>query len=166
MWDRTIIGAAECPGNWVYNTVIIWIPGKSGIQIVDLCSDVKWSGIQMVVWKPDWKRPVYGQKCQVFEWSTKSHDFTIWKLDTPTVRYSDESGIQVFSIQMVIVTKCCVSQTFSIQGASVVLELWLGTLCSLSQSPKAVNCYFPVKTFLVLALDYAMWCTVGIWIAN
>ena len=56
-----------------------------------------------VVWKPDWKKPVNGPKCPVFKWSAKSCDFTVWKPDTHTVRYSDESGIQVFGIQMVIV---------------------------------------------------------------
>ena len=42
-------------------------------------------------------------KCMVFEWSAKSRDLTIWILDTHTVGYSDESGIQVFGIQMVTV---------------------------------------------------------------
>ena len=37
------------------------------IQMVDLCPVVKRSGIQMVVWKPDWKKPGYGPKCPVFE---------------------------------------------------------------------------------------------------
>ena len=36
----------------------------------------------------------------VFEWSTKSLDFTIWILNIYTVWYSDESDIQVFGIQM------------------------------------------------------------------
>ena len=36
--------------------------------MVDLCPVVKWCDIQMVVWKPDWKRPVYGPKCSVFEY--------------------------------------------------------------------------------------------------
>ena len=36
--------------------------------------------------------------CPLFEWSAKSHDFTIWILDTHTVRYSDDSSIQVFCI--------------------------------------------------------------------
>ena len=41
---------------WILTfTVTIWIPDSSGIQMVDLCLIVKWSGIQMVVWKPDWK---------------------------------------------------------------------------------------------------------------
>ena len=47
------------------------------------------SGCQMVVWNLDWKKPVYGQKCLVlFQWSTKSHDFTIWIPHTRTARYS------------------------------------------------------------------------------
>ena len=61
----------------------------TGIQMVDLCVVVKWSGIWMVVWKPDWKKPVYGPKCPVFKWFTNSLDFTIWMPDTHTVQYSD-----------------------------------------------------------------------------
>ena len=57
----------------------------------------------MVVWKLDWKKPVYGPKCTLFEWAAKSRDFTIWIPDNQTVRYSDESGIQVLGIQMVSV---------------------------------------------------------------
>ena len=72
--------------------------------MVDFCPVVKWSAIQMVVWKLDWKKSVYGPKCPVFKWSTNSCDFTIWIPDTHTVGYSDESGIQVFYIQMVNVT--------------------------------------------------------------
>ena len=49
------------------------------------------------------KKPVYGPKCLVFQWSAESLDFTLWNLDTHTVRYSDESGFQVFSVQMVTV---------------------------------------------------------------
>ena len=41
--------------------------------------------------------------CLVVKWSAKSRDFTIWILDTHTVRYSDESSLQVFGIQMVTV---------------------------------------------------------------
>ena len=40
--------------------------------MVDLCVVVKWSGIQVVVWIQ--KRPVGGQKHQVFKWSTKSYE--------------------------------------------------------------------------------------------
>ena len=61
-----------------------------------VCTVVKWSSIQMVVWKPDWKKPVCGQKCPVCEWSGKSHYFTIW-IPSPKV-----SGIQmntVFSVR-------------------------------------------------------------------
>ena len=57
----------------------------------------------MVVSKPDRKKPVYGPKCPIFEFSAKSRDFTIWILDTNTVWYSDESGIQVSGIQMITV---------------------------------------------------------------
>ena len=56
----------------------------------------------MVVWKSDWKslllvpnvRDLYGPP---------SHVTTIWIPDAQTVQYSDESGIQVFGIQMVAV---------------------------------------------------------------
>ena len=53
------------------------------------------------------KKPVYGPKSPVFEWSAKSHDFTTWIPDTHTVQYSDESGIQVFGTQMVTSVLCC-----------------------------------------------------------
>ena len=43
--------------------------------MVDLCPVVKWSCIQMVVWKQDWKKPVYGPKCPVFKWFAKSRDY-------------------------------------------------------------------------------------------
>ena len=56
--------------------------------MVDLCPVVKWSGIQIVVLKPDLKKPVYFPKCQVFEWSAKSRDFTIWIKVTHSVQYS------------------------------------------------------------------------------
>ena len=49
------------------------------------------------------KKPINGPKCLVFQWSAKSCDFTIRKQDTLTVQYSDESGIQVFGIQIVTV---------------------------------------------------------------
>ena len=55
------------------------------------------------------KKPVYGSKCQIFKWSAKSCDFTIWIPDTHIVWYSEEYGIQVFDIQMVTVfQKVCV----------------------------------------------------------
>ena len=57
----------------------------------------------MVVGKPDWKKTVYGLKYPVFEWSSKSHDCSIWIPDPHTVGYSDLSGIQVFNIQIVTV---------------------------------------------------------------
>ena len=41
--------------------------------MVDLGPVIKRSGIQMVVLKPDYKKPVYGPKCLVFEWFAKSH---------------------------------------------------------------------------------------------
>ena len=56
----------------------IWIPNLSGIQMVDLCPVVKWSGIQMGVWKPDWEKALYGPKCLV-QWGSSTEQF----------RYSD-----------------------------------------------------------------------------
>ena len=35
------------------HTLTIWILDKSGIQMVQICLVVKWSGLRMVVWKPD-----------------------------------------------------------------------------------------------------------------
>ena len=64
--------------------------------MVDLCPVVKWSKIRMVIWKPDWKNPVYCPKCPVFECSAKSYDFTIWIMYTHIVRYSDGYCIQKF----------------------------------------------------------------------
>ena len=61
------------------NTGLIWnLNGRfvSGCQI------------EMVVWKPNWKKPVDGPKCLVFEWSAKSGDLSIWIPYTHTVRYS------------------------------------------------------------------------------
>ena len=71
--------------------------------MVDLCRVVRWSGIQMVVWKPDWKKPVCGPKRLVFEWSIKSRDFTIWiqyahTVRYPGVRYSDFYRMSAFQM--------------------------------------------------------------------
>ena len=51
------------------------------------------SGCQMVRYsngglKTGLKKPDYGPKCSVFEWSAKSCDFTIWIPDTHTIQYS------------------------------------------------------------------------------
>ena len=62
------------------------------IHLVDLCPVVKWSGIPMVVWKPDWKRPVYGKNVR-YSNGLPSHVTTIWILDTHTVWYT---GVQIF----------------------------------------------------------------------
>ena len=43
--------------------------------MVALCLVVKWSSIQIVVLKFRLKKPVYGPKCPVFEWSAKSSDY-------------------------------------------------------------------------------------------
>ena len=44
--------------------------------------------------KTELKKPVYGPKCPVFEWSAKSPDFTIWMPDTHSIWYSDKSGVR------------------------------------------------------------------------
>ena len=64
------------------NTGLVWYCN------VDLCPVVKWSSIQMVVWKLDWKGLFKLQNVQYLEWSAKSRGFTIWIPDT-FVQYSD-----------------------------------------------------------------------------
>ena len=59
----------------------------------------------MAVWKLDWKKTANGPKWLIIKWSPKSRDLPIWIPDTHTVRYSDESSLQVFSIWMVTVLK-------------------------------------------------------------
>ena len=61
---------------FIPNTVTIWIPEKSGIQMVDLC--------------PLSNGPV-------FKWSAKARNFINWKPDTLT------ANMQVLGIQMVTV---------------------------------------------------------------
>ena len=53
------------------------------------------------IWMVVWKRPVYVSKCPVFEWSAKSHDFTIWIPDTHRVWYSDFIPVFVQSITLI-----------------------------------------------------------------
>ena len=64
-----------------------WLDGH--IQVAELCPVVKWLVFKW--WSV--KKPDYGPKCPVFEWSTKSHDFTVWIPDTHTVWYSDSVAI-------------------------------------------------------------------------
>ena len=80
------------------NTGLVWYSNSKVVSPV-----VKWSGIQMMIGKPDWKYPVYGLQCPEFEWSC---DLTIWLPDAYTVQYSDESCIMVFNNQMVTVYFC------------------------------------------------------------
>ena len=68
----------------------------------DLCPVVKLSGIQMVVWKLEWKSLFMVQN-KWYSNGPPSHVTTIWVPDTHIVRYSDESGFQVFGIQMVTI---------------------------------------------------------------
>ena len=44
------------------NTGLVWY---SNFRFVSSCQMVRF---QMVVWKLDWKKPVYGPKCSVFRW--------------------------------------------------------------------------------------------------
>ena len=78
------------------NTGLVWY---SNGRFVSGCKMVC---IQMVVWKPYWKKPVYGPKCPVFKMSAKSCDFTSWIPDTHTVWYSDESGIQMVTVLLLV----------------------------------------------------------------
>ena len=56
--------------------------------MVDLCPVVKMVWYSNGGLKTGQKKPVYGPNCPAFEWSTKSHDFTILIPDTHTVQYS------------------------------------------------------------------------------
>ena len=66
------------------------------IQLVDLCPVFKWFRCQMLVWKQDWKKLVYGPKCLVGQVTWLYHLNTrhpycsvfIW-IQYSGVRYSD-----------------------------------------------------------------------------
>ena len=88
-------------------TVTIWIPNMSGIQMVDLCPGVKWSGIQMVVWKLDWKSLFMVQNVRYLN-GPPSYVTWPFEYQTPIM-----SGIEVFGVQMVTVLQ------------SVSLGIWL-----------------------------------------
>ena len=96
---------------WIMNFYLfaIQMPANSSFSSHNLKSKVKvcYSSYQsrnlsvkhpmtwiMVIWKQDWKKPVYGPKSLVFKWSAKTCDFTIWIPDTCTVQNSDKSGAQ------------------------------------------------------------------------
>ena len=121
-------------GNYInhLNTRLIWY---SNGWFVSGCQMVRYSIGGLKTWL---RKPVYGPKCPVFEWSAKPLNFTIWILGTNIVRYSAELGIQVIGIQMVTVfykiatgpdCKCCWCtvlwfvqvKTFQIQWGS---EYW------------------------------------------
>ena len=62
--------------------------------MVDLCPMVKWSGIQMVAWKPDWKTLFMVQNVRYLN-GLPSHVTLPFEYQTPTLSdNSDESGIQ------------------------------------------------------------------------
>ena len=78
-------------------TGLVWY---SNGRFVSVCQTVRYLNCGL---KTRLKKPVNGPKCPVFKWSAKSRDLVISIPDTHTVWYSDESGFQVFSIQMVTV---------------------------------------------------------------
>ena len=94
--------------------------------MVDFCPIVKWSGIWMVVWKPDWKKPAYGPKISCFKWSAKSYNFTIWIPDT------------VSSIQMVTLI-------YFLKMSSPVFRKSCRLNCRLRPRPKPCPCFKQVK---------------------
>ena len=70
----------------------------SGIWMVDLCPVGKQSGIQIVVWNPDWKKPV-GQPSYVtlpFKYRTPIlsgiHLNLVFRIQMVTVRKSESSA--------------------------------------------------------------------------
>ena len=97
----------------------------------------------MVVSKLDWTKPVNGPKCLVLEWIAMSRDF--WILDTHTVRYSDESGIMVFSIQTVTVFLFCFIQ----QPSPMLIDHFTCSVTTpLSRSFPVLNIFFTNFFFL------------------
>ena len=70
------------------NTRLIWYSNGSPV--------VKWSSIQMVIWKPVWKKPV-----MEFEWSPSQVTLPFGYRTPISSGFSDESSIQVLGIQMV-----------------------------------------------------------------
>ena len=131
-------------------TVTIWIPDKSVIQMEDLSPVVKWSGIWMVVWKPDWIRPVYDPKCLVFKYPP-IHVTLPFEYQTPIL-----SGIQVLGIQMVTVPQvvfkmsafgCLVTQFivefrfFRVDSFDTTFQrfTFLGQLLLLRHQPEILN---------------------------
>ena len=80
------------------------------------------------------KKPVYGPKCPAFKWFVKSRDYHLntKHLYSPV---SDESGIQVFSIQMVTVKWSKLLKPIQIQGSasnSRKLRAWLSLMWDLN----------------------------------
>ena len=74
-------------------------PGSTSCQSLAITKPISlWATKHNLVKLKIW---LNGTKFPVLEWSAKSSEFPIWIPDTHTVKYSDESGIQVFSIQMV-----------------------------------------------------------------
>ena len=72
-------------------TATIWILDRYGFQMVDLCQVGKWSGIQMVVWKPTWWKSLLMVQNVRYSNGLPSHVTTIWIVDTHTVWHS---GVQ------------------------------------------------------------------------
>ena len=76
----------------VYSTVAIWMPDESGIWMIDLCPVVKWSGIQMVVWKLDWNSLLMVQNVG-YSNGQPSHVTLPFENRTPIM-----SSIQIFTV--------------------------------------------------------------------
>ena len=119
--------------------------------MVELRPVVIWSGIQMVVWKPEWKMSVNGPKCPVFKWLAESRDLTFWILSTQSVWYSDESSIWMSSIQMVTVLNIqdqnniqCSTYTICFSLADIPLHKQTETgSISLKIHPSSFSFYYP-----------------------
>ena len=60
-------------------TVTIWIPNKSGIQMVQMCLVIKWSGFWMVVWKLNKKVCFMVKNVQFWNGSTMFIRSTEWQ---------------------------------------------------------------------------------------
>ena len=69
---------------------------KSGIQMVQTCLAVKWSGFWAVVWKTDKNVHFYGLKCLVFEWSAKS---LIRQFENQPKKLSEKSNIWISCVR-------------------------------------------------------------------
>ena len=107
------------------NTGVVWY---SNGRFVPDCQMVWYSNGCL---KTGLKKPIYCPKCPVIKWSIKSHDFTIWILNTHTVQFSDESGIQVFGIQLVTVLSIICFRPYCPSPLQNSLSSWAHRLFSM-----------------------------------